>query len=87
MKRYDAYKITSPEYEDRWFSGGQVVVYETYEDGRVAENRARQLNAARDASDRKFVTFEVREREVKFYVCHVPFVYDEDRWTGTDMAC
>ena len=89
MKRYDVYRITSPEYEDPWFSGGQVMVYETYEDPRAAEKRARQLNAARDASDRKFVSFEVREKEqaVRFYVCRVPSVYDEDRWTGMDMAC
>ena len=89
MKRYDVYRITSPEYEESWFSGGQVVVYETYEDPQAAEERARQLNAARDASDRKFVSFEVRDKEraVRFYVCHVPSIYDEDRWTGMDMAC
>lgn len=41
MKRYDVYRITSPGYEDLWFSDGQVVVYETCEDPQAAEKKAR----------------------------------------------
>ncbi len=48
VKAYDIYEITSPEYEDQWSLGGQVVAYETYTDERVARERAKKLYDARD---------------------------------------
>lgn len=89
MRVYDIYRITSPDYEDRWSSGGQVVVYETYADERAARERAEELNGTRDNDDRKFLSFEIRERDrhTTYQVCCFPSVYDEDRWRGTDAVC
>lgn len=89
VRVYDIYRITSPEYEDRWSSGGQVVVYETYADERAARERAQKLNDARNDHDKKFLAFEVRERDrhTTYQVCRFPSVYDEDRWRGTDAVC
>ncbi len=65
-----------------------MVVYETCQDGRAAGKRGRQLNSARDASDRKFITFEVREKELiaRFCVCHVPSINDGDSRASTDRT-
>lgn len=89
MKRYDVYRVTSPDYEEPWFSGGQVVVYESHRDEETARKRTTELNDARDAYDRKFVVFQVREKEMRtrYHVCKFPSIYDEDRWTGTDAVC
>ncbi len=92
MKRYDVYRITAPEHEDAWFSGGQVVVHETYREERAARERTGELNAARDEHDKGYVFFEVRERgaegkAVRYDVCKVPSPYHEDKWTGNDVVC
>ncbi len=62
MRVYDIYRITSPDYEDRCSSGGQVV-YETYADEQAARERAEKLNDARDGHARKFLALKVRERD------------------------
>ncbi len=89
VKAYDIYKITSPEYEDRWSLVGQVVVSETYADERAARDRAKKLNDARDEYDKAFLTSEVRDRERRttYLVCKFPSIYDEDKFTGTDAVC
>ncbi len=89
VKAYDIYKITSPEYEDRWSLVGQVVVSETYADERAARDRAKKLNGARDKYDKAFLAFEVRDRErrTNFLVCKFPSIYDEDKFMGTDAVC
>ncbi len=89
MKAYDVYKITSPEYEDPWSLGDQVVVYETYTDERAARERAKKLNDARDDHDKKFLAFKVRDRERRtiYLVCKFPSIYDEDKFMGTDAVC
>ena len=89
VKAYDIYKITSPEYEDPWSLGNEVVIYETHTEERAARERAEKLNDARDDRDKKFVAFEVRDRERRtvYLVCKFPSIHDEDKFMGTDAVC
>ena len=89
MKVYDIYKIMSAEYENPWSLGDEIVVYETYTDEQAALERAKKLNDARDDHDKKFLSFEVRDRErqTTYLVCRFPSIYDEDKFMGTDAVC